>query len=586
MCRTFTYETLRVGEFRLLTINYVDESPVCTLKTFPINDAPDYDALSYVWGETISTRMIICNGDNLPIRANLFDAFTHLHRFQKNANPPRKIWIDAICINQQNHEEKNVCVALMKDVYKSAMRVLIWLGNAADDSDMAMDNAVELTEKLTTVGEHIDRDYLISYGLEPKDHPIWGALGHLYQRTWFERLWVVQEAVLAEALVVLCGAKWIDWQIFPTLATALLQCSLLTLVMGASEIRPDRDDGFVSVVDIDQMRSEIADTDGMGLYWLLNIGRSKRCTEPVDRIWGMLSLVRPETQSEILSQVKIDYSDSGREQFWKPYLAFAKWHIQKDSSLMMFSVAPSREKPFELPSWCPNWASTVDYTMFGDIYSYHAGFRNIHDRGAFVRTIAETTNIQVPGFRVDEVTTVISTPWSFSKYPHQQVGPDGAAARLMDWESQCLSLSQATYRQPDSVPEAHWRTLIGNRRYSADTAPVGDVSESYRDMKRYLVALRDGGRTLDKIMKRKKASMRGYFSTNELTCQGRRFFSTRGGRIGIGPADVQVGDVVCVFRSGVPLYILRYRAGEDIARLIGDAYVHGLMNAEGFTTNT
>jgi hypothetical protein len=63
-------------------------------------------------------------------------------------------------------------------------------------------------------------------------------------------------------------------------------------------------------------------------------------------------------------------------------------------------------------------------------------------------------------------------------------------------------------------------------------------------------------------------------------CFGRAFFSTSGGRIGLGPPDVMKGNVVCIFYSGGPVYIIRFKdrkeEGEE-AELIGEAYVHGLM---------
>jgi hypothetical protein len=111
---------------------------------------------------------------------------------------------------------------------------------------------------------------------------------------------------------------------------------------------------------------------------------------------------------------------------------------------------------------------------------------------------------------------------------------------------------------------------------------MDDLSEDYLNMKRYLLTLRDEI-VFDEDTE-KKAALSFYFSAMRSACQGRRFFSTRAGRVGLGPPRLHVGDTICVLHSARPLFTLRFPAGDDVAELIGDTYVHGLMNHEAFTT--
>lgn len=572
------YKALEQGEFRLITILNVDGLPECMLENVSLKDTLEYNTLSYSWGNQSPTAAIVCNGDSFSVTPHLSEAFAPLHSY---LGPLRKIWIDAICINQQDNEEKNIQVRLMRDIYKNAQAVLVWLGNAADDSDMAMDQALELNEKLSSIARPIHFDHLAYHDLNKEGDLVWPALGHFYCRSWFERLWVVQEAVLARELVLLCGSRSIDWESLTALTTALLQTGLLHLVMAAQEIRRDRDNGFYTIPYINILRMKIAEHGGMDFQALVSGNRCKKCTEPVDRLWSMLGLVHPHVRNEIPDLVSIDYSEDGRRHFWRPYIALAKRWIEEDSTLMLLSRATSQEKPKELPSWCPNWASPEEYSTFGSVYTYQAGFRSTEDRSPRVSVIPDSNNIQVRGFDVDEVADIVSASWSFSQFPDQQKGLDGAAAKLLEWESQCVSLSKVTYKQLGAVPEAHWRTLIGNKIYDEDPTPVGDVSEDYHNMLRYLITLRDGT-FLDEGVE-KKTALRLYFSAQQSACQGRRFFSTRGGRVGLGPAQLKAGDTICVFYSGGPLYALRFKHADKVAELIGEAYVHGLMNKEAFT---
>lgn len=94
-----------------------------------------YEALSYTWGEKSPGGLIDMNGRPFLTRRNLADALRHLRLKDK----PRTLWIDALCIDQINVEERNTQVGRMRDIYKGASRVLVFLGQAADDSDMAMD---------------------------------------------------------------------------------------------------------------------------------------------------------------------------------------------------------------------------------------------------------------------------------------------------------------------------------------------------------------------------------------------------------------------------------------------------------------
>jgi hypothetical protein len=77
-----------------------------------------------------------------------------------------------------------------------------------------------------------------------------------------------------------------------------------------------------------------------------------------------------------------------------------------------------------------------------------------------------------------------------------------------------------------------------------------------------------------------EASTKNYFEAIEAASRDQRYFSMTGGRVGLGPSRLEVGDVVCVFYSHYPLYVLRFKDEVAEAKLIGDAYVHGLMRIE------
>jgi hypothetical protein len=186
-----------------------------------------YECLSYTWGsEPPEEKLYIyqrSNSDNekyepyfLYVRSNLLTALKSL----RLTHTPRTIWVDAICINQENLTEKGREVARMGSIYKLAAQVLVWLG----PEDETTSTAVEIIERLssglvlasdrrncgTIPGSEaavVQHNFEMS-ALTPRH---WWALNTLIQRPWFRRLWIRQEVQLASKVLVRCGNTEIDW---------------------------------------------------------------------------------------------------------------------------------------------------------------------------------------------------------------------------------------------------------------------------------------------------------------------------------------------------------------------------------------
>ncbi|KAF2653319.1 HET-domain-containing protein, partial [Lophiostoma macrostomum CBS 122681] len=95
----------------------------CSVVHVPVERTPKYRALSYVWGPPQPSRTISCNGALLNVRDNLYRALKYLSK-----QPAQYYWIDALCINQEDTEEKGKQVQCIGKIYSGAQEVLIWLG--------------------------------------------------------------------------------------------------------------------------------------------------------------------------------------------------------------------------------------------------------------------------------------------------------------------------------------------------------------------------------------------------------------------------------------------------------------------------
>jgi hypothetical protein len=170
--------------------------------------APEYQALSYTWGEETKSRPVlkILEDDTfyyLAIKPNLDDA---LRQFRNDITGDefQLFWIDAICINQEDVAEKSQQIQKMAIIYNRADNVLVWLGKEDGDSSQA----IEFIKRLQNLDNF---DPLTS---DPGSPAQWAALLNLMQRRWFNRRWIVQELALARQASLFCGSQSVSWQDF------------------------------------------------------------------------------------------------------------------------------------------------------------------------------------------------------------------------------------------------------------------------------------------------------------------------------------------------------------------------------------
>lgn len=164
-----------------------------------------YDALSWCWGTLSEESWIsIRKGGTRyakSVRSDLVAALRTLRHHEHD----RPLWIDAVCIDQSNFEERNHQVEMMADIYGKADCVRIWLGNPTDSSNLA----IRFIKKEVLQLQHFD-ELCESKEASAK----WKSLLELMQRPWFSRRWVVQEVALARKAIIHCGSAKISWNKF------------------------------------------------------------------------------------------------------------------------------------------------------------------------------------------------------------------------------------------------------------------------------------------------------------------------------------------------------------------------------------
>ncbi|XWW99289.1 hypothetical protein V2A60_007298 [Cordyceps javanica] len=226
------------SEIRLLTIENDAGQPIsCRLETVSFSQAPPYTALSYVWGDETVKRKILLDGKEVPVTTNLAAALRYVKGHWSNFYPGRdattfRIWIDALCINQDDFDEKGQQVQLMRSIYSNAELVLAWLGIGTDQIMLALDSLKKISatfgdffdpvdhilDESVAISSIIDRlwrlpelsrtDGSIDQASPNKTFAAFRALSDL---SYWSRAWALQETVQAKTLLLCCAETAVDF---------------------------------------------------------------------------------------------------------------------------------------------------------------------------------------------------------------------------------------------------------------------------------------------------------------------------------------------------------------------------------------
>ena len=187
------------------------ETVYCELEHVRLADNPYFEALSYVWGDPTIRENIILGGSQFSITKNLHAALLRMRKEEIS----RTLWIDAICINQEDVDERSQQVALMGDIYRAASGAAVWLGEQShlDKRSLALcletlkklssGRLIELREQLTggslndragtLVHDTLKEELKVFSSPFSKDAQVWKILRGFLCKDWFQRSWILQE---------------------------------------------------------------------------------------------------------------------------------------------------------------------------------------------------------------------------------------------------------------------------------------------------------------------------------------------------------------------------------------------------------
>lgn len=274
------YAALEGDSIRLLRLRpgTVDSEIQCEILEHHLQSAPAYNAISYAWGSGHRDCHITLNGRKCLIGKNLWRFLHHARRLLSRFDG--FLWIDALCINQADTAERTHQVGLMADIFKKADCVVAWLGPAYGGSDQAM----ALLSKSWSNGASRKR------AAEAWAKPSSMGLVALCTRPYWRRLWVLQELLLAQRAIIICGEKIISYTDFVTFSSLASQTAPVPRASEAFGYS-----AFLSSPALSMVSRALARPEERTLWAYLWATQQLQCADPRDKIYALLGIAEDET---------------------------------------------------------------------------------------------------------------------------------------------------------------------------------------------------------------------------------------------------------------------------------------------------
>ncbi|KAB2104040.1 hypothetical protein AG0111_0g7222 [Alternaria gaisen] len=605
----YTYDAIHDGQLRLLRFVQDGEFLSAIMKPFPGDGTHPFTALSYTWGLGSNDSWPLHIGNQqLSVLGSLAPLVQAL-RAKGALLDGTWWWIDSICIDQANLDERRMHVRHIKRIYRDAQKVVVWLGSQSDDSDCAQDfihflNGIN-TAKLTTQAL---RDIL----LENQYEMSWVAFTNFFLRKWWTRIWTIQEFVIPTNISFWCGPRQLTRDsIFAALAVAD-RCNA-----------PHFKDSVAFSHAFHRRRAWLLyeSVRGSQKPLLLSLSAlaaylcSNEATDDRDRIYGLSGLAM-ETHD-----LKISYTWSVEE----VYLRFAQSFIAKHRSLDIVAFAGlfTASPDSSLPSWVPDWRARVRPLVMPLMVSQSSGecvgnlrpprllgrgIEGISYRAAgptFAKYSFEGSALLAHGFIIDAVDGLAGTsdiPLTQSSGKHGlPSGSEILPEDILESIFRCLSLDRGDRYLQQPMPRNFsrdfiqlCRLLLAERSYAVD----GKFKDWFNSIK----MLQFHGQSLEDIVRRLRNedpsedaefvpgqdeyvqdSFFGRFS-DTFGRMALRIMTTHNGRVGIAPEKAEQADLICVLLGcSIPLMIRKGEPGRFT--IVGECFLDGCMRGEAWEEN-
>lgn len=544
----------------------------------------------------------------------------------RHKNKAIMLWVDAICINQENNKEKSQQVRLLPKIFQTAESTYAFLeGDKGSDAAIEMLMQVRVkaacdkskletyttdgtkselgndSEYETSLGESTEADGMSSKdgpdaGDWPEDlarvpaswnercipHPddaIWTSVGAVFALSWFRRVLVVQEIVAAPKVKIVCGKWIIDWNDLH-LAMEIVDGQVQLSDNDFSHLKSSWEP-FLSLA---AQREWEARHYRWSLIMLLENFRYTESTFSRDRLFALLGLASDGNEAEF----EPDY-DSPLEGV---VLKFARVFVRQGRGMQLLYRAGLSHQSHRFPSWIPDWTVRRPSSLHD---SSEGGITFAASRGQQVKIkcVPDADELIVEGYAVDVIDSIsassnVEQEWeNYFKEIDAMVdsavlSPVGDSREHLKWKVPIAGVLHPKIAVSGSLDlQSSYMALRnyvnGNQKGKAieeNGYSVNDTAHSTAN------AMALGQMAADSFQKQSAS----YIAALQDTLHGWRFVVTKRGYVGVVPNMARIGDVIAILKGGrVPFILQESMARPGAFRLVGGCYIHCMMNGEGLS---
>lgn len=560
-----------------------------------------YTALSYTWGAPIfNDQFCLENNIILQITSSLASALKHL----RSKTDSVFLWIDQICINQADILEKQHQIPLMGMIYSHATNTVIWLGDEGDDNpQLAFDTLQMVFSKLQWFQGDISPEDFERLAFPALAAPEWAEVNKLFCRSWFERLWTIQEAVLSKDLYVKCGKAVVGWEDF-SLWASTMESSGLRAEMDWIAPSSDVQTGLYTLCELSSFRAlsqrHVAPAQ---LLETLVLTRYAKASVAKDKVYGVLGIATAHSAASTPGLIKPRYSEdvSVRDVFLEAGLA------ELPTELFRLLSCVDHEQTVT-PSWIPDWTvpratESLGYsTRSWTTYSACSPTMDFANGKAFEISYTledDNRSLVLPGMVVDTIAILgepqIEEPFVITGDQHIRGDPI--------WlKSVSMAKETASYPTEETVWDAFWNTLAAGKDGSFQGRAPQDYSEilsliidecigeeQHIAGQPYTPRRQKGFFTVNSLASRKpKHTLDDMKKSFRSALHRRAFAITKKGFFCLAPRLARVDDAIVIFQGGHVPFVVRSQSDGEKGKcfeLIGETYVRGIMRGEAFDTS-
>lgn len=579
-----------------------------------------FKALSYAWGSDSKSCSILIvppvgthvEPTAVAITESLHTALIHL----RDVHQPVRLWIDQICINQDNRVEKGAQVRLMGSIYAQAEQVIVWLGPAADGSDSLMDawNVVGQAARNWGLEGYFTRErwpelHRMMNTPDPSDpkHAEFTALLQTaadtliplvaakvlkpwFDRPWFARAWIVQEFCLCPNTSFICGTKTLPAEL-AMLGIHLLRYAMSQLfsqfhaAVPTDLIRGTSNEPASRLFSCRQRRRKLDRGDpgatGDQLHALLvklYVDRDTQASLHRDRVFSLLALAADGPAINLTPDYTHQTSPADDARI---LAAAARAMITNPTSgrvdILCFSQFPKNPAlaAAGLPSWAPDWRGNLRASFYGRNEAaaephLFAACGEDTDVAPLPVPDDDPSTLGLAGYTVDTIEAVApgdaweDMTWDAARY----AGFFAQVDALFDQAMATKPKLPRFYATEARRAEAKWRVPVGDLYWSSagDMQRMPSEGRVYHAQCHGAVAMLAGLSEEEGAKRLREWDFEGKLARGEIGSEyrssmeyviGKRPFLTKDGYLGMGPAGVEAGDVVVVFCGGRIPFVLR-----------------------------